>query len=531
MSEAANKTVRIKGSYVVTTCATIAALLLFVALGSLVMPGALRGADLPDSESTLKVAFLLNIAIILFGWRRSKDLKQALDLYEAAERLAQRNADTDPGTGLANRRELTRCLVSALETNAGGVFLALDLDHFKRVNDLHGHLAGDQVLLRVAEASKKAAPDGACCARTGGDEFAILLPGADDPTAEQVAGKILSALSAPLFIEGMQLHVTASIGLARLGGCDEEETALRQSDVALYAAKRAGRNGFAWFDKELEREISDRLKLEEDIRLGIKSGEFVPFFQPLVDLNSRKIVGFEALARWRSPSRGLVEAEGFIDTAERTGLIGPLTLAVLEQALKDAREWPPHLKLAVNVSPVQFRDPMLAEYILKLLAVTGFPASRLEIEITEGSLLEDRDQVLTIIHSLKNVGISISLDDFGTGYASLAQVNHLPLDRIKIDKTFITTIVKSEQTAAIVNTIAGLGHKLEVPITAEGVESEQIRSALSDIGCSEAQGWLFGRAISAEAVRNFLAMDGSGDGVPKESDAAQETPRKVNRRW
>src|SRR5262249_2028406 len=157
-----------------------------------------------------------------------------------------------------------------------------------------------------------------------------------------------------------------SIGLARLGSREDEDSSLRQSDVALYAAKRNGRNGFAWFDKELEREITDRLKLEEDIRLGIKSGEFVPFFQPLVDLNSRKIVGFEALARWRSPTRGLVEAEVFIDTAERTGLIGPLTLAVLEQSLRDAREWPPHLKLAVNVSPVQFRDPLLAEHILKL---------------------------------------------------------------------------------------------------------------------------------------------------------------------
>jgi diguanylate cyclase (GGDEF)-like protein len=531
LGTAKNKTVRIAGSYVVTTCATITALLLFVVLGSQVMPGALGGTPLPDSASTLKVAFLLNIAIILFGWRRSKDLKQALDLYEAAEKLAQRNANTDPGTGLANRRELMRALGEALESRAGGVFLALDLDHFKRVNDLYGHLAGDHVLMRVAEASKKAAPKSACCARTGGDEFAILLPGADDSEAERIAGKILATLSAPLFVEGTQLQVTASIGLARLVSSEDEETALRESDVALYAAKRAGRGGFAWFDKELEREIKERLKLEEDIRVGIKTGEFVPFFQPLVDLNSRKIIGFEALARWRSPTRGLVEAEVFIDTAERTGLIGPLTLAVLEQALKDAREWPGNLKLAVNVSPVQFRDPMLAEQILKLLAASGFPASRLEIEITEGSLLEDRDQVLTIIHSLKNVGISISLDDFGTGYASLAQVNRLPLDRIKIDKTFITTIVKSEQTAAIVNTIAGLGHKLDVPITAEGVESEQIRSALADFGCSEAQGWLFGRAISAEAVRNFLAMDGDGKGVPKESEAAPETTKKANRRW
>ena len=531
LGTAKNKTVRIAGSYVVTTCATITALLLFVVLGSQVMPGALGGTPLPDSASTLKVAFLLNIAIILFGWRRSKDLKQALDLYEAAERLAQRNANTDPGTGLANRRELMRALGEALESRAGGVFLALDLDHFKRVNDLYGHLAGDQVLMRVAEASKKAAPNSACCARTGGDEFAILLPGAVDAEAERIAEKILAALSAPLFVEGTQLQVTASIGLARLSASEDEETALRESDVALYAAKRAGRGGFAWFDKELEREIKERLKLEEDIRTGIKSGEFVPFFQPLVDLNSRKIIGFEALARWRSPTRGLVEAEVFIDTAERTGLIGPLTLAVLEQALKDAREWPGNLKLAVNVSPVQFRDPMLAEQILKLLAASGFPASRLEIEITEGSLLEDRDQVLTIIHSLKNVGISISLDDFGTGYASLAQVNRLPLDRIKIDKTFITTIVKSEQTAAIVNTIAGLGHKLDVPITAEGVESEQIRNALADFGCTEAQGWLFGRAISAEAVRNFLAMDGGGDSVPKEADADKKGPKKASRGW
>jgi predicted signal transduction protein with EAL and GGDEF domain len=388
--------------------------------------------------------------------------------------------------------------------------------------------------MRVAEALLKSAPQGACCARTGGDEFAVLLPGVEDDTAEKIAHRILGALAEPLFFEGSQVQATASIGLTRITRCDDEETALRQSDVALYAAKRAGRNGFAWFDEALDREISDRLKLEEDIREGIKAGHFVPFFQPLVDLTSRQIIGFEALARWRSPTRGLMEADAFIETAERTGLIGPLTLSILEQALKEARGWPGHLKLAVNVSPVQFRDQDLAEQILKILAMTGFPASRLEIEITEGSLLEDREQVLTIIRSLKNVGISISLDDFGTGYASLAQVNRLPLDRIKIDKSFITTIVKSEQTAAIVNTIAGLGHNLNVPITAEGVESEQIRNALADFGCSEAQGWLFGRAISAEAVRSFLSMSG-GDPIPVSapppSAARTNGKSRANRRW
>ena len=528
LGRARSKTVRLAGSHVITTCATIAALLLFVALGSQIVPAALFGGRLPDSASTLKVAFLLNIAIILFGWRRSKDLRDALDAYEMAERLAERNANTDPTTGLANRRELMRSLSDALDAKSGGVFLVLDLDHFKRVNDLYGHLAGDKVLLLVAEALRKAAPADACCARTGGDEFAVLLPTADETLAEQVAKSVAAALSAPVAVEGAQVQVTASIGFACVNDCRNDEALLRRSDIALYAAKRAGRNTFAWFDEELERELTERLKLEEDIRRGIRNGEFLPFFQPLVDLNSRQIVGFEALARWRSPSRGLLEAQTFIETAERTGLISPLTLTVLEQALREARSWPAHFKLAVNVSPVQFRDADLAEQILKLLSSTGFPANRLELEITEGSLLEDREQVLTIIRSLKNVGVSISLDDFGTGYASLAQVNRLPLDRIKIDKSFITTIVKSEQTAAIVNTIAGLGHNLDVPISAEGVESEQIRSALADFGCSEAQGWLFGRAISAEAVRSFLAMGGTG--APAE-ETQQPVRKPANRKW
>jgi EAL domain-containing protein (putative c-di-GMP-specific phosphodiesterase class I) len=302
--------------------------------------------------------------------------------------------------------------------------------------------------------------------------------------------------------------------------------------VALYAAKKAGRNQFAWFDAQLDRELTDRLEFEEDMRAGIAKGEFVPFFQPLIDLTTRDLVGFEALARWRSPKRGFVEADQFMDVAESSGLIGPLTLGVMAQALKEARTWPPHLKLAVNISPVQFRDSRLATQIIKVLTESGFPASRLEIEITEAALLEDRKQVLSIIHSLKNLGVSVSLDDFGTGYASLAQVNSLPLDRVKIDRTFISTIVKSEQTAAIVSSIAGLGHQLNVPITAEGVESEQIRSALKNFGCTEAQGWLFGRPVSADSVRTFLSLKekqpktGDKAAPPKlEGDGHRFTPR------
>jgi diguanylate cyclase (GGDEF)-like protein len=521
--------VRIASSHFITSAVTFAAILLFVGLGSQIIPAAVGGVRLPDSAVWLKVAFLLNIALILFGWRRSKDLREALNAYEAAERLAVRNANTDPTTGIANRRELMRSLGEALEAKRVGALLFLDLDHFKRVNDLHGHLAGDQLLRFVADALTRSAPPAACCARTGGDEFAVLLPVASNDEAEDVANAILACMANPIPADGFEIQISASIGIAELGRGTTEETVLRRADVALYAAKRGGRNGVAWFDQELERELTERLSLEEDIRRGIRAGEFLPFFQPLIDLESRQIVGFEALARWKSPTRGLLEAESFIETAERTSLIGPLTLSVMEQALREARMWPAHLKLAVNVSPIQFRDPTLAEQILKLLASTGFPSRRLEIEITEGSLLEDREQVLSIIESLKNVGISISLDDFGTGYASLAQVNRLPLDRIKIDKSFITTIVKSEQTAAIVNTIAGLGHTLNVPISAEGVESEQIRSALAKFGCSEAQGWLFGRAISAESVRSFLNMTGEGSDAKPEEGTSFGLPSRARR--
>ena len=523
-----NKAVRIASSHIITTCATIAALLMFVVLGSQVLSPAAAYAHLPETADTLKVAFLLNIAIVLFGWRRSKDLGEALAAYEEADKLARRNANTDPMTGLSNRRELMRSLEDAIAARKGGVVLLLDLDHFKRVNDLHGHLAGDELLRFVGEVLMKAAPSSACCARIGGDEFAVMLENVGNDDAERVANAILRGFANPIRVDKSEVRVSVSIGLAAMNGVSREEDVLRQSDVALYAAKKAGRDGFAWFDRELELELTERLKLEEDIRSGIHNGEFVPFFQPLIDLESRELVGFETLARWRSPTRGFVEAEAFIETAESTGLIGPLTMIIMEQALTEARSWPPHLKLAVNVSPVQFRDRTLAEQIAKLLTRTGFAANRLEIEVTEGSLLEDRDQVRTIMQSLKNLGVSISLDDFGTGYASFAQVNTLPIDRIKIDKSFISTIVKSEQTAAIVNSIASLGHTLKVPITAEGVESEQIRNELKKFGCSEAQGWLFGRAVSADTVRTFLGMretEQPADPLPDPEDALRFTPR------
>ncbi len=240
--------------------------------------------------------------------------------------------------------------------------------------------------------------------------------------------------------------------------------------------------------------------------------EFVPYFQPLISLDSGELNGFEVLARWRSPTRGIVEPADFIEIAEQSGQISALSMRVMEKAFIEAKDWPAELKLAVNISPIQFRDPQLAERIVKILTETGFPARRLEVEITESSLMEDRAQALTIVQSLRNNGITIALDDFGTGYASLSQLHALPFDRIKIDKSFINALGDNEQSAAIVETITALGKSLKVPITAEGVETGAIREQLAALGCSDAQGWYFGRAVAGHVASMKFARPCSRTG-------------------
>jgi predicted signal transduction protein with EAL and GGDEF domain len=284
------------------------------------------------------------------------------------------------------------------------------------------------------------------------------------------------------------------------------EECLRRSDIAMYAAKRAGRNCQVWFDQKMERELLARTQLEDEIRSAIAAGEFVPFYQPQIDLGTGELNGFEVLARWRSPAKGLLEPADFMDVAEASGLVSELSLSVMSQAFREARDWPSHLKIAVNISPVQFRDSHLAERILKLLTEASFPPARLEVEITESSFLEDRDSALTIVESLKNMGVTISLDDFGTGYASLSQLQSLPFDRIKIDKSFVTSLLSDAQSDAIVSTILSLGRALQLPITAEGIEDKGTKDRLSNLGCSDGQGWLFGKAVPGEVVRASFGL-------------------------
>jgi diguanylate cyclase (GGDEF)-like protein len=512
-SEQRSSAVELASSHLITTCATFAAIATFVGLGSEILPGSL-GLD-PSSladHAGLVTAFILNIAVIIFGWRRSRDLGIALAAHAEAERRAHENANSDHVTGLPNRRKLVHSLELLLgETTPDGILILLDLDHFKKVNDLYGHATGDSLLQFVGETLRASVPANSCCARLGGDEFAVLMPGRFAPDAvDAIAATIVARLSEPVRLDNVVAHVSASLGVSKLSGAvPTAEAAMRRSDIAMYEAKRLGRNRFVWFEQDMEMQLDFRNALEEEMRAGIALGEFIPFYQPLISLASGDLKGFEVLARWQNPRRGTLEPTEFIPIAESSGLISALSAEVMRQAFLEAKEWPAELSVAVNISPVQFKDPQLAQRILKLIAETGFPAQRLELEITESALLESRELAVATVESLKNSGISISLDDFGTGYASLTQLKSLPFDRIKIDRSFVSALLTDDQSNAIVSTIAGLGHSLKLPITAEGVESEGVRARLEALGCSDGQGWLFGQAIPGDGVRALLARKGS----------------------
>jgi predicted signal transduction protein with EAL and GGDEF domain len=279
---------------------------------------------------------------------------------------------------------------------------------------------------------------------------------------------------------------------------------MRRADIALYAAKKNGRNGYSWFESGMEVEMRTRNSLETDIRAAIPNDEFVPYFEQQIDLGTGELVGFEMLARWISPERGLISPDSFIPIAEETGMIGDLSMSVIRKALIEAKGWDQKLTISVNISPVQLKDPWLAQKIVKLLVETGFPASRLEVEITESSLFKNLSLAQSIIGSLKNQGIQIALDDFGTGYSSLAHLRALPFDRIKIDRSFVSSMMDNTESAAIVSAIAGLGASLSVPITAEGIETEDVIEKLHMLGCSKGQGWHFGRPLSITEVRTLL---------------------------
>ena len=495
----------------------VSCLLVIAAVGNFYFDGlrAMLGRLNSDNGSLVICLLLLNVALTIYGWRKYCDVKHEVVERTAAELRAQSLASTDPLTGFLNRRSLgeavDQLLGHAEKRKRAVAMLIVDLDGFKTINDVHGHLTGDNLLRMTAEVIGKALPKDAIGARLGGDEFAAAF--LFDPDAarevEAIAEHIVNRLGKPFDLAGVHTHISASLGIARSDfDCGSVDALLRRADIAMYAAKKHGRGRHIWFDASMERELQKRNSVEAGLRVGIPEQQFVPFFEQQIDLASGSLHGFEVLARWYHPELGVVPPDEFIGVAEECGLIGDLSFSVIRQAFLEARSWESNLTLSVNISPTQLKDPWLSQKIVKLLVETGFPAERLEVEITESSLFENLGLAQSIVGSLKNQGIRVALDDFGTGYSSLAHLRALPFDRIKIDRSFVTSINTNPESVAIVNAITRLADSLNLAVTAEGIEDALIEARLRSIGNYKGQGYHYGKPMPVADVRKMLADRG-----------------------
>ena len=443
----------------------VAAIIMFVGTGASVLTDAinmLKGVG-GGSDRTLSVMLILNVALILFGWRRYNELSREVTERAAAEERANVLALRDPLTGFHNRRSLAEngadMMAKATRREKALALLMLDLDHFKNVNDMHGHAIGDALLKSVAAEVAKLMPPNSLTARLGGDEFAcaFVFDLANRDTVNRVAEAIVARLAQPFDADGIFAHISVSVGIAHSAAdCETIDALMRRADIAMYSAKHSGRNRLAWFDASMERELRERNELESGMRTGIPRGEFVPYFEQQRDITTGRLSGFEVLARWNHPTRGMIMPDTFIPIAEETGMIAEMSMSIMRQAFEAAKVWDQSLMISVNISPTQLKDQWLAQKIVKLLVETGFPANRLEIEITESSLFDNLALAQSIVGSLKNQGIGLALDDFGTGYSSLAHLRALPFDRIKIDKSFVTSIIDNPESAAIVYDAEGI---------------------------------------------------------------------------
>jgi len=445
-------------------------------------------------------------------------LQEKTDALQREGEKVSHLAHHDPLTGLANRAQLrTRIEQSSQALSETGVHFTvfiLDLDRFKEVNDSLGHAAGDALLMAVALRLKNELREHDVLARLGGDEFAIIRPqlSSDDGSAvsndsgrdaTELATRILRSLTEAFDIDGNTVFIGCSIGIAlapRHGS--EPEALMKAADLALYEAKAAGRNCFFFFEEKFMQVADERHRLEADMRVGLRRGEFRLLYQPIVDVATGKVVGAEALVRWQHSSCGLLTPNRFIHIAEESGLIVELGQWILERASQDAMTWPPDVQLAVNLSAIQLRNATFLGVVRSALADSGLPPRRLELEVTETVLLDKRSNALNQLHQLRDIGISIALDDFGTGYSSLSYLRAFPFDRIKIDRSFTKDIAERADCAAIVSSIVGLGRSLDIATTVEGVETERQLELVRAVGATMAQGYLIGKPTPREAL-NF----------------------------
>jgi diguanylate cyclase (GGDEF)-like protein/PAS domain S-box-containing protein len=445
---------------------------------------------------------------------RSATLLAAVDVTERrkAEARLVYMARHDALTNLPNRVHFRETVEERLAYFAsqgeGFAILLFDLDHFKAVNDTLGHSVGDLLLQDVARRVRACLPHGDVLARLGGDEFALIHSSADIETVTPLVEEIIAELRRPYEIEGHQVQIGASVGIsmAPRDGADPDRL-LKCADLALYAAKARGRGVHLYFETAMDDALQSRRRLEMDLRAAIAKDELTVFYQPLVNLATRQPSGFEALVRWRHPERGLISPAHFVPLAEDTGLIGQIGEMVLRKACADAAKWPIPAKIAVNLSPIQFRSCDVLATVLAALEESGLPAARLELEITEALLLERDDNVLSTLNALRALGVGISMDDFGTGYSSLSYLRAFPFTKIKIDQSFVRDLRANADSKAIIRAILSLGANLNMSVIAEGIETEDDLAFLIGEGCVEGQGFLFAKPKPSEELFVDLASD------------------------
>jgi diguanylate cyclase (GGDEF)-like protein len=470
-------------------------------------------ADLGREAQIASTALTLNVALILFGWRQYVDLLHEAELRADGERRAAILASTDAHTGLLNRkgfadRAQALCKL-ACERSQQLVILSIQINRFKAVNDRHGYEIGDTLLRSIAAAMTNALPQGAAIARLSGDEFAVALALDAEQTgdAERSAGAALRAITTAFTIDDNLIQVGAFAGIAAAPAADVRSADLmRRADIAMEHAKSGRAARPVWFDAGMERALIAQSEIEQGIRYGLDHDQFVPYFEPQLDLQTGEIIGFEVLARWIHPLSGVILPDTFIPVAEEIGVIGRLSEKVIAAALAQAVEWDPSIKISVNISPVQLTDAWLAQRIVRLLTEIGFPAERLVVEITESSLFADLDLAGSIVTSLKNQGIRLALDDFGTGFSSLSHLRSLPFDVIKIDRSFVANIHSNKESSAIIRAVTTLAGALEVPVYVEGIETEADHGAVLALGCAVGQGWYFGKPMDGEQATQLLAQ-------------------------
>ena len=460
----------------------------------------------------------LAIALILASLYQARKQRHLIRCVRHEHGRAEHFAYRDALTGLLNRRALTRIMqdTAAGLTQSGPRYVAmLDLDRFKPINDLRGHAVGDATLQGVAQRLGELLSPRCHLARLGGDEFAIVFrAGMTDTDVEQAARSILRTFEEGFRFDGIVVHVSASIGLARWTAGLSASEALARADKALYNAKADGRARFSWYDAELDRRSTRRARIESDLRAAIHNERIEPWFQPIVEIESGRVTGFEVLARWHHADLGPVPPTEFISVAEDSNQISALGTSLLRRAVRESKSWGDHLTLSFNISPLQFQDPMLVDTMARTLRETGFAAERLTVEVTESSVIRDLDGARKTLDALKALGIKVALDDFGTGYSSLASLRQLPFDRIKIDRGFVTDICNQPQNQKIVSGIMALANGLELEVTAEGIESRHDLRFLRSLRCRLGQGFLFDRALPPSHVAPFLKAQMPADVLP-----------------